>query len=377
MTNYFQFQLLAQSGRARRGRFLTPHGPVETPAFMAVGTQGTVKAVTREELLAAGAQMVLANTYHLYLRPGTAVIRELSGLHRFMNWDGAILTDSGGFQVYSLADLRKVTDEGVLFRSHLDGSEHFFTPELAMQAQADLGSDVAMVLDECPKLPATREAVTTAVRRTVAWAERSRALPSRPDQARFAIVQGGLEPDLREDCAKKLAALNFPGYAVGGLSVGETRAQMLAALAATLPHLPEDKPRYLMGVGAPEDLVAAVNLGVDLFDCVLPTRNARNGMLFTSQGRLVIKNARYARDPAPPDPACDCYTCRNFSRSYLRHLYLAKEILGARLNTIHNLRYIYRLTFFMQRAVAEKEWPRFYEEFFTLRAGVGEEEEEE
>jgi queuine tRNA-ribosyltransferase len=371
------FSILAMDGQARRGRLTTPHGTVETPAFMPVGTQGTVKAVTREELLAVGAEMVLANTYHLFLRPGTELIKKLGGLHRFMNWSGPILTDSGGFQVYSLSDLRKISDQGVLFRSHLDGgAEHLFTPELAVRAQEDLGSDIAMVLDECPPLPSSREKIEAAVERTVAWAGRSRAAHAREDQALFAIVQGGLDPDLRRQCAASLAALDFPGYAIGGLSVGESKTDMLTALAATAPALPEAKPRYLMGVGAPDDLVGAVERGVDLFDCVLPTRIARNGALLTPAGRLAIKHARYADDPLPPDPECDCYTCRHYSRAYLRHLHLAKEILGSRLNTIHNLRYTLSLMSAMRRAVEDGQWRRFREDFFA-RWSAGDPETQE
>jgi queuine tRNA-ribosyltransferase len=343
---------------------------------MPVGTQATVKSLTREDLIGLGARMVLANTYHLYLRPGIDVIAELGGLHRFMNWERPILTDSGGFQVYSLAALRKVTDEGVVFRSHLDGSEHQFTPEVALAAQEGLGSDVAMVLDEVPKLPADRETIARAVERTVHWAERSLAAKRREDQALFAIVQGGLEPDLRRDCARRLAALDFPGYAVGGLSVGESHGEMMKALEATTPELPETKPRYLMGVGAPLDLIEAIDRGVDMFDCVMPTRNARNGALFTSQGRLAIKNARYARDPQPVEPGCNCYTCRNYSRAYLRHLYLTREILGSRLNTVHNLSYIITLTLKGRAAIRGGFWDEFKQEI-SARFTDGADESEE
>jgi queuine tRNA-ribosyltransferase len=365
----FSYRLTATAGRARAGVFFTPHGPIETPAFMPVGTQATVKGLTREELLAVGARMVLANTYHLYLRPGVDPIARLGGLHRFMNWDGPILTDSGGFQVYSLADLREVSDDGVRFRSHLDGSDFWFDPETAVDAQEKLGADVAMTLDECPPLPAAPAVLARAVDRTVNWAERSLRAHRRPDQALFAIVQGGLDPALRRRCAESLAGLGFPGYAVGGLSVGESRADRLAALEATLPYLPGDRPRYLMGVGAPEDLVEAVERGVALFDCVLPPRVARNGLLLVPEGKLTIKNARYAADSLAPEPGCDCYTCRNFSRAYLRHLYLAREILSARLNTIHNLRYIYRLMSRIREAIAADRWGRFREEFYARRSG--------
>ncbi len=370
----FGFELLAGEGRARRGHLYTPHGAVETPAFMPVGTQGTVKGVTREELLGLGAQMVLSNTYHLYLRPGAKIVSQMGGLHKFMNWDGPILTDSGGFQVYSLAPTRKVTDEGVIFQSHLDGSEHFFTPELAVEVQEGLGSDVAMVLDEVPKLPATKDEILEAVRRTLLWAERCASAHSRKGQALFAIVQGGLDPTARAECAGKLVSMGFPGYAIGGLSVGESRPDMLEAIGVTEPLLPEDKPRYLMGVGAPADLVECVNLGMDMFDCVMPTRNARNGWLFTETGRLVIKNSRYADDPLPVEPGCDCYTCRNYSRAYLRHLYISKEILSARLNTIHNLRYISKLTRSIRDALEKGAWDEFRENFHARLKERGEEE---
>lgn len=350
---------------------------MDTPAFMPVGTQGTVKGLVREDLFALGARILLCNTYHLYLRPGASVIAELGGLHRFMNWEKPILTDSGGFQVYSLADLRKVSDDGVVFRSHLDGSEHVFTPEVALAVQEKLGSDIAMVLDECPALPAASEKLRTAVDRTVAWAERSLAAKEREDQALFAIVQGGLDCDLRRECAERLAGLDFPGYAVGGLSVGEDREEMLSALDVTLPWLPEEKPRYLMGVGAPSDLVEAVARGVDLFDCVMPTRVARNGTLFTGRGRVVIKHAKYARDPRPVEEGCDCYTCRNFSRAYLRHVHLSKEIISSRLNTIHNLRYIIILMQKMREAIAGGFWDEFYGSFYSsLDAGDYDIEEE-
>ncbi len=370
----FAYKLMKTSGAARRGRFETPHGAIETPAFMAVGTRATVKSLVREELIALGARMILANAYHLYLRPGAEVIRELGGLHRFMNWSGPLLTDSGGFQVYSLSDLAKVSDEGVLFQSSIDGGvEHMFTPEVAVATQEALGPDVAMVLDQCPELPCSRETLETAVARTVSWAERSQEAHHRPDQALFAIVQGGLEADLREQCAKKLVDMDFPGYALGGLSVGESRPEMYGAVSAAEPWLPSDKPRYLMGVGAPEDLVESVARGIDLFDCVLPTRNARNGTLLTSRGKLVIKNARYQKDPLPPDPECECYTCRNYSRAYLRHLYLSKEILSAKLNTIHNLGYIFSLMSAMRNAIEADRFERFREQFHARRS-AGEEE---
>jgi queuine tRNA-ribosyltransferase len=319
---------------------------------MPVGTAGAVKAITTEELRACGARIVLSNTYHLYLRPGHEVIRELGGLHRFMHWDGPILTDSGGFQVFSMAKLRRIDDEGVRFRSHLDGSLHVLTPEKSMEVQEALGSDVAMVLDECPSLPAPREAVAAAVERTARWARRCRDVYRGPG-ALFGIVQGGADADLRERSARDLVELDLPGYAVGGVSVGEpaTAIDRVARMTASL--LPERKPRYLMGVGRPEDLLAAVAAGFDLFDCVMPTRNARNGALFTSRGRINIKREEYRRDPRPLDEACGCDTCRNYTRAYLRHLFLAGEILASRLNTIHNLTYYLGLMRRMREAIPE------------------------
>ncbi len=355
-----RFELLAADGRARRGRLWTPRGCVETPAFLPVGTAGAVKAVTPEELRDAGAQIVLCNTYHLYLRPGHEIVRELGGLHRFMHWEGPILTDSGGFQVFSLASLREVDDGGVRFRSHLDGSLHVFTPEKSMEVQAALGSDIAMVLDDCPPWPAPREVVERSVARTTQWARRSRETYRGPG-ALFGIVQGGTDRELRERSARELAALDLAGYAVGGLSVGEPVELMHATAAFTAELLPEDRPRYLMGVGRPEDLVEAVAAGYDLFDCVIPTRNARNGLLFTSQGRVHIKHSRYKRDGDPLDPHCPCATCRHYSRAYLRHLYLAREILAARLHTLHNLTYYLGLMARLRAAVAQGEFGRVRE----------------
>ncbi|MDX1389449.1 MAG: tRNA guanosine(34) transglycosylase Tgt, partial [Acidobacteriota bacterium] len=316
----------------------TPHGGVETPAFMPVGTAGAVKGVTPEELRACGAEIVLSNTYHLFLRPGHDVVGELGGLHRFMHWDGPILTDSGGYQVFSMADLRRIDDDGVEFRSHLDGSLRRLTPESSMEIQAALGSDIAMVLDECPALPAEHEAIRAAIDRTTRWARRCRDAYRGPGSV-FGIVQGGVDEDLRRESASRLLELDFPGYAVGGLSVGEAPDEMAAAAAFTADLLPDDRPRYLMGVGRPEDLVEAVAAGFDMFDCVMPTRNARNGTLFTSTGIVKIKHSRYRDDPRPLDEACVCDACRHYSRAYLRHLFLSKEILAARMHTIHNLTY--------------------------------------
>jgi len=333
----FAFAVEKRSGRARAGRLTTAHGSVDTPAFMPVGTAAAVKAVTRRDLEEAGAQIILANTYHLMLRPGDALVRDLGGLHGFTGWSRPYLTDSGGYQVFSLARLRHLTEEGVRFQSHLDGSAWLLTPERSMEIQQNLGADIAMAFDECPPHPAPREAVAEATSRTARWAERSRAAHRREDQALFGIVQGGVHLDLREESARAIMALGFPGHAVGGLSVGEPKADMQAVLEHLDPILPEDKPRYLMGVGTPEDILEAVARGIDMFDCVLPTRNARNGQLFTSAGRLSIRNARYRDDPRPPDPDCACATCRSASRAYLRHLHLANEMSAATLMTIHNL----------------------------------------
>ncbi len=348
----FSFRVTHRDGAARRGVMTTAHGAVETPAFMPVATQGAIKGVTHRDLEQLGAQIVLGNTYHLYLRPGDDLIARLGGLHRFIGWPRPILTDSGGYQVFSLAARRTVDDEGVRFRSHLDGSLHLLTPEKAVDIQAQLGSDIAMVLDECVAHPAPHEAVREAMERTAGWARRSRdrVLAHRagrsddvtvinPAQAQFGIVQGGVFPDLREESARRTVATGFDGYAIGGLSVGEPVEVMYDVVSRTVPFLPEDQPRYLMGTGTPEDLVESVARGIDLFDCVLPTRNARNGQLFTSEGRINIKNARYADDERPADPECGCYTCRTASRAYLRHLYLANEINAATLNTLHNLHF--------------------------------------
>jgi queuine tRNA-ribosyltransferase len=333
----FTFAVDARSGRARAGTLVTPHGAVETPAFMPVGTAAAVKAVTRRDLTEAGASIILANTYHLMLRPGDPLIAQLGGLHGFTGWTGPYLTDSGGYQVFSLAKLRRLTEEGVRFQSHLDGSPHMLTPERSMEIQMNLGADIVMAFDECPPYPAPREAVEEATARTARWARRSRDAHTRPDQWLFGIVQGGVHDDLRARSAEEIAALDFPGYAIGGLSVGEPKEDMLRVLDGLDPLLPADRPRYLMGVGTPEDLVEAVARGIDMFDCVLPTRNARNGQLFTSRGKVSIRNVRYRADPAPPDPACACYTCRTASRAYLRHLHMAGEMSAATLMTIHNL----------------------------------------
>lgn len=340
----FEFSVTAQdpSSAARTGTFRTPHGTLETPVFAPVGTQATVKTLTPRDLAEIGATLVLANTYHLYLRPGTRLIADFGGLHSFMAWPHPMLTDSGGFQVFSLAQMRKVDPDGVTFRSHIDGSLHRFTPESAIASQEDLGADIIMCLDECPD-PLDRRYNEEALARTHAWAARCRAAQRRKDQALFGIVQGGIFPDLRLESARTLRDMDFPGYAVGGLSVGETKEQMYATLDVTVPALPADKPRYLMGVGAPEDILEAVARGIDIFDCVLPTRVARNGGLFTRHGRLNLRNARYAADPLPVEPGCDCYACQYFSRAYLRHLFKAEETLALHLATVHNVRFMVRL----------------------------------
>jgi queuine tRNA-ribosyltransferase len=376
----FAFDILARSASARRGRISTARGPVETPVFMPVGTQATVKAVPQDLLAELGAQIILANNYHLYLRPGAEQIRALGGLHRFMSWDRALLTDSGGFQVWSLSEMRQVADEGVHFRSHLDGSLHFFTPESATASQVALGADIIMAFDECTEYPADHERARLSMELTVRWAERCKKYfdehkseaPSSPvDSLRstadpignrqsaighdvapidhrpptvafpalFAIVQGGMYPDLRRECALRLVDMDFPGYAIGGLSVGEPRALTREIVEATLEHLPNDKPRYLMGVGTPEEIVEYAALGVDMMDCVHPTRAARHGLLFTSEGKINIKGARYAADPGPLDPNCSCRVCTRYSRAYLRHLFSTHEVLGQVLNSIHNLAY--------------------------------------
>jgi queuine tRNA-ribosyltransferase len=360
------FSVTHRDGAARAGRLTTAHGEVATPAFMPVGTQGTVKAVTVDELRACGAEIVLSNTYHLFLRPGHETIRDLGGLHRFMAWDGPILTDSGGFQVFSMEGLRTIDESGVRFRSHLDGSMQELTPESSMAIQAALGSDIVMAFDECPSLPAPREAVETAVDRTSRWAARSRDAYRGPG-ALFGIVQGGTHDDLRERSCASITALDLPGYAIGGVSVGEPPEAIARVAGFCAERLPADRPRYLMGVGRPEDLVAAVAVGVDLFDCVMPTRNARNGTLFTSEGKVNIKREEYRRDGRALDPACGCETCTRYSRAYLRHLFVSNEILASRLNTIHNLSFYLRLMASLREAIAAGTLSAFAESFLAAR----------
>jgi queuine tRNA-ribosyltransferase len=355
----FHFELITKdrSSKARLGRVLTDHGAFSTPAFMPVGTLGTVKSLTPEELTEIGAEIILANTYHLYLRPGHETIGRLGGIHSFIHWERPILTDSGGYQIFSLGDLRKISEEGVTFQSHLDGTSHFLTPERVIEIQKVLGVDIAMVLDECIPYPSSFDYAMLSTSRTTRWAERCLQAGKGIGPALFAIVQGGTYQALREKSAQELTAMDFQGYAIGGLSVGEPKDVMSEVLGWTVPCLPEHAPRYLMGVGTPQDILDAVRLGVDLFDCVLPTRNARNGTLFTSSGKISIKQACYAEDKRPPDEACGCYTCRHYSRAYLRHLYLSKEILSSRLNTIHNLFYYMEFMRKIREAIRENRLP--------------------
>jgi queuine tRNA-ribosyltransferase len=344
---------------------MTAHGPVPTPVFMPVGSQATVKTLTPEEVGVLGFKMLLANTYHLYLRPGIGTIEKMGGLHKFMGWDGAILTDSGGYQLFSLAALCRISDEGVTFRSHIDGSEHFITPEMAVQYQEALGVDVMMVLDECTAYGDRPEKIRAAMERTHRWAARCLKAHHHEGQYLYAIVQGGFDPALRRESAAFLTNLDFPGYAIGGLSVGEPKEQTLELVALTVPLLPEGKPRYLMGVGAPEDLVEGVARGIDVFDCALPTRVARNGALFTAGGRRNIRNAAFSRLEGPIDPGCDCYTCKKFSAAYLSHLFRSDELLGLRLATIHNLRFIGNLMGRIRQSILDGMFDRFREEFLA------------
>jgi len=361
-------RVTATDGASRRGRLSLAHGEIDTPAFMPVGTYGTVKAMSPFELEQVGAQVVLGNTFHLWLRPGLEVIATHGGLHRFMGWDKPILTDSGGFQVFSLGDLRKVSEEGVAFQSPVNGDRLFLTPEEAMRIQRLLDSDVVMVFDECTGYPATHEEAAASMRLSMRWAERSKRAHEGNANALFGIVQGGMFEDLRDESLAALVALGFDGYAVGGVSVGEPKEDMARLVAHTGPRLPAETPRYLMGVGTPEDIVDAVANGFDLFDCVLPTRNARNGWLFTRFGDVKIKNARHRFDTRPLDETCGCYACRHFTRGYLHHLHRANEILGARLNTIHNLHYYLRLMGQLRAAIEERRLGRFREQFVAERS---------
>ena len=363
----FSFTVTSTDGAARRGQFRTPHGLVQTPAFMPVGTQGAVKATRHADVEAAGAEIILGNTYHLFLRPGDELIARRGGLHRFIGWNRPILTDSGGFQVFSLAERRIISEEGAQFRSHLDGSLHMLTPERAVDIQLRLGSDIAMVFDECLAYPAERDAVAESMERSARWARRCRARFEQrggdQGQAQFGIVQGGVFQDLRDVSADATVAVGFEGYAIGGLSVGEPTDVMYSVVADTARRLPPDQPRYLMGTGTPEDLVECVARGIDMFDCVMPTRNARNGQLFTSEGRINIRNARYAEDDRPLDPACGCYTCRTHSRAYLRHLHMAGEISAGTLNTLHNLTFYLDTMRRIREAIAFRTFENFRQEF--------------
>ncbi len=372
----FSFTLRGADGAARLGRFETPHGAVETPAFMPVGTQGAVKALLHRDVAELGAEIILGNTYHLFLRPGDALIARRGGLHRFIGWSRPILTDSGGFQVFSLAERRTIREDGAEFQSHLDGARHLLTPERAVDIQARLGSDIAMVLDECLAYPATREAAAASMQRSVRWALRCRerlntlrssapgdVTVTNPGQGQFGIIQGGVFQDLRDESAAATVAIGFEGYAIGGLSVGEPIDTMYSIVEQTAKALPTAQPRYLMGAGTPEDLVECVARGIDMFDCVMPTRNARNGQLFTSQGRINIKNARYAEDDGPLDPECRCYTCRHHSRAYLRHLFMAGEMTAGTLNTLHNLSFYLDTMRRIRDAIAFRTFNQFRQEF--------------
>jgi queuine tRNA-ribosyltransferase len=365
--NHNSFRLIqtCSDSKARAGELLTPHGAISTPVFLPVGSQGAVKTLTPEEVKDIGIAMVLANTYHLYLRPGIGVIEKMGGLHKFMGWDRAILTDSGGYQIFSLAPLRRVSNDGVIFRSHIDGSEHHITPELIIQFQETLGADIIMALDECPAYDDSLERVKEATERTHRWAERCREAQKRHDQALYAIVQGGIFPQLRRQSAEYLTSLDFPGYAIGGLSLGEPKKLTLAMIEETVALLPEDKPRYLMGVGSPDDIIEAVARGCDLFDSALPTRVARNGALFSWQGRYNIRNAAYSQMEQPIVPGCDCYTCRNFSVGYLHHLFSCEELLAYRLATIHNLSFISSLMAKIRGAILSGTFPHFKDDFLA------------
>jgi queuine tRNA-ribosyltransferase len=360
-----RYELLHEDSgsKARRGRLHTPHGPIETPIFMPVGTVGSVKGVGPDDLLTLDAQIILGNTYHLMLRPGEELVGQMGGLHRFISWNRPMLTDSGGFQVFSLSEKRKITEEGATFQSHLDGARHVLTPERSIEIQETLGADIIMAFDECPPSTEDRAYLEKSLARTTRWLHRCVKAWGRERSSLFGIVQGGLHPDLRQRHAEEICAVDLPGFALGGYSVGEAPEAMHEGVAHSAPLLPRDKPRYLMGVGTPVDLVTCVEHGVDMFDCVLPTRCARNGLLFTSEGKLTIRNATFARDERPVDPACSCYTCRTFSRAYLRHLFVAGEILAMRLNTLHNLHYFLGLMAEVRRAIAEDRYATFARQF--------------
>ena len=363
-----KFKLINSDSHARRAQLVFERGIIDTPAFMPVGTYGTVKAMTPEELTDIGAQIILGNTFHLMLRPGTEIVKEHGDLHNFMHWQKPILTDSGGFQVWSLGDMRKISEEGVAFASPVDGSPVFISPEISMQVQRELGADIVMIFDECTPYPASLEQARESMELSLRWAQRSKDAHQGNPSALFGIVQGGMYPELRAHSLRGLVDIGFDGYAIGGLSVGEPKAEMLKVLDALEPAMPLDKPRYLMGVGTPEDIVEAVRRGVDMFDCVMPTRNARNGHLFTSQGVVRIRNSQYQHDTSPLDPECECYTCQNYSRAYLRHLDKTGEILGARLNTIHNLYYYQHLMAGLRSAIESQNLESFIGDFYAKRA---------
>ena len=360
-----KFNLNSTDGEARLGQLEFDRGVVDTPAFMPVGTYGAVKSLTPDEVAASGAQILLGNTFHLMLRPGSEIVQQHGDLHNFINWPGPILTDSGGFQVWSLGELRKISEQGVTFASPVDGAKVELTPEISMQVQRELGADIVMIFDECTPYPATEQEAEDSMQLSLRWAKRSKQAHADNPAALFGIVQGGMYPDLRKVSLDGLADIGFDGYAIGGLSVGEPKDEMLNVLEHLTPHMPTDKPRYLMGVGTPADLVEAVCRGIDMFDCVMPTRNARNGHLFTSQGVVRIRNSQHQRDTNPIDPECDCYTCQNYSRAYLRHLDKVGEMLGARLNTIHNLHYYQRLMQQLRTAIGEQELEHFVSDFYT------------
>ena len=366
----FNFSLLKKdtASSARLGKFTTPHGEVNTPVFMPVGTQATVKTLSPDDLVTIGAEIILSNTYHLFLRPGHELIREFGGVQKFMGWNRPVLTDSGGFQVFSLAELRKITEEGVTFQSPIDGgAKHLITPEYAVEIQEALGADIIMAFDECTPYPASRDYAQESLERTHRWAKRCRAAKKETGQALFGIIQGGMYPDLRKHSAEALVDIGFDGYALGGLSVGETKPMMYEMIEASMPVLPEEQPRYLMGVGTPEDLVEGVDRGIDMFDCVMPTRNARNGTFFTSSGKVVIRNAQYERDKGPIDPECCCSTCRNFTRAYLRHLFNANEVLALRLGTIHNVFFYVNLMRNIRASIDQGRFKEFKKGFLAKR----------
>lgn len=362
----FDFELLKEDKKseARLGIIKTNHGSIDTPIFMPVGTQATVKAMTSRELKEINSQIILANTYHLYLRPGDELIKNAGGLHKFMNWDKPILTDSGGFQVFSLSDLREIKEEGVYFSSHLDGSKHFISPEKSMQIQKNLGSDIVMAFDECPPYPAEREYVENSLERTIRWAERCQKEMEESDQALFGIIQGGVYPELRKRSVEEMMKFDFPGYSIGGLSVGEPKEEMYKMLKHTTPIMPRNKPRYLMGVGTPEDLIEGIYHGIDMFDCVMPTRIARHGQVFTSKGRITVRNAKFKDDFTPLDKNCDCHVCQNYSRAYIRHLIKRNEILGVRLTTYHNLYFMLNLSEEIRKSIKNDNFINLREKFY-------------